>query len=282
MIKTYVSLTKPGILMGNAITAIAGFFLATKGEYQVSLFWMLLGLVLIMASACAFNNCMDKEADKKMKRTKNRALARDAISQTKVVVFAVCLALAGIFVLNSYSTTLAMWTALFGFFVYVILYGLSKYRSFHGTLIGSISGAVPPVVGYAAVTGRLDLAAVLLFSMVALWQMPHFYAIALYRQEDYLAASIPVLPVKKGELVTKIHMLIYVTLFAVSSMAPAFFGLTGPMYLACAICLSLAWLALCLMGFMKNQDTATWARKMFFFSLIVITTLSFVIGFSGA
>lgn len=278
--KTYYSLTKPGIIFGNAVTAAAGFALASRGHIDIGLFLItLFGLSLIIASACVFNNYIDRVADEKMVRTRNRPLVKGLISLNRAVAFAIFLGVLGTFSLAFFTNILATAIAVFGFFVYVILYSFSKYYSSHGTLIGSIAGAVPPVVGYCAVSNQVDLGAFLFFIMIVLWQMPHFYAIAIYRQEDYAAASIPVLPIKKGMRATKLQMLFYVLAFMLASFSLTVFHYTGYAYLIIAFFLGLIWLLLCIQGFKVDNDKL-WARKMFIFSLVIITTLSCVIPFS--
>lgn len=175
MIKTYYELTKPGIIFGNAVTTTAGFLLASKGDIDWWLFFAtLIGLSLIIASACVFNNYIDREIDQKMTRTKNRALAKGLIPVQRAITFAICLGLIGVAFLDLYTNPLTLLVALTGFFVYVVVYGICKRRSVYGTLVGSIAGGVPPVVGYCAVSNQFDTGALLLFTTVALWQMPHF------------------------------------------------------------------------------------------------------------
>ncbi len=277
MIKTYYMLTKPGIIMGNVITTAAGFILASKGSINIALFlWVLLGIVGIMASACVFNNYTDRHHDEKMERTKNRALVKGVISLPKALFFASVLLLVGTAVLVKYTNLLTVGISLAGFFMYVVMYSICKYRSSYGTLVGSIAGAIPPLMGYCAVSNRIDLGAVLLFAILVLWQMPHFYAIAMYRQDDYLAAAIPVLPIKKGSFTTKVHMIAYITLFIATLFALTVFGYTGYWYLLFAVITSLAWLGLSVKGF-KAIDDKLWARQMFRVSLVVIMVLSVMI-----
>jgi heme o synthase len=273
-LRTYFSLTKPGIIAGNAITAAAGFALASRGNINI---WLLLatlaGLSFIIAAACVINNCLDRIADGKMVRTRNRVLVKGLVSVQNAVVFAIALGLCGIFVLARYTHLLTLIVALTGLFVYAAMYTLWKYRSSYGTLIGGIAGAVPPVVGYTAVSHGLDLGAFLLFAIIFFWQMPHFFAIAIYRLNDYAAASIPVLPIDKGMLATKKQMLFYTFAFTAAAVMLTFFGYTGYFYLSVAALLGLLWLRLCFKGFKTDNDTR-WARQMFLFSLITVTVLS--------
>ncbi|NGX38156.1 MAG: Protoheme IX farnesyltransferase [Chlamydiae bacterium] len=278
--KTYCLLMKPGIIFGNVITTAGGFALASKGHFNIWLFFItLMGISLVIASACVFNNYIDRDHDKKMNRTKNRALALGIISSQRAILFAIALVAAGVYLLAFFANLLTVMIALFGFFVYVFLYSFSKYRSVHGTLIGSVAGAVPPVVGYCAVSNQLDLGAIIFFVMLAMWQMPHFFAIAIYRIEDYTAASIPILPIKKGVPKAKIHMLLYICAFMAISSLLTIFGYTGYAYLAAVALLGIAWLWLCIRGF-KCENDQVWARKMFALSLVVVMGLCIMIPFS--
>jgi heme o synthase len=277
----YYLLTKPGIVMGNLITVAAGFLLATQGAFNFWLFFAtLLGLSLVMASACVFNNFIDRSVDQKMKRTQNRALVKELISGRNALVFASLIGLSGFLMLLYYTNFLTLTIAAVGFFVYVVLYSMWKCRTIYGTAIGSIAGAVPPVVGYCAVSNTFDMGAVILFAIMVLWQMPHFFSIALYHLHDYTAASIPVFPVKKGTYQTKKRMVIYILGFIMATLLLTVFHYTGYIYLILAITLGLAWLILCLKGF-KSDNDQKWARHMFRLSLVVITILSLTIPFDS-
>lgn len=275
----YYLITKPGIILGNLITVAAGFLLASKGILDFKLFLATLaGLAFIMASACVFNNYIDRQTDRKMERTKSRALATGLISVTSAISFAFVLAIIGNLILFLFTNLLTVLVAAGGFFVYVILYSFWKCHTIYGTAIGSLAGAVPPVVGYCAVTNNFDLGAAILFAMLVLWQMPHFFSIAVYHFDDYSAAGLPVLPVKKGLLRTKIHMLLYILGFILSAALLAFFNYTGNLYLLVTITASLSWLGLCVKGFTSDNDQL-WGQRMFYLSLITICLICFVIPF---
>ena len=266
--------------MGNAITLLGGYFLAAKGTLNLALFLAsVVGLSCLIGSSCVFNNLIDRVADAKMERTKMRSMALRSIPRKKIITFAVVLFVIGSLLLYWFTNFLALSVALFGFVVYVALYSFMKYTSVQGTLIGSIAGAVPPVVGYTAVKNELDLGAFLLFALLTIWQMPHFYAIAIFRLNDYKAASIPVLPLVKGIFTTKVHSLIYAIIFLGISPLLTIFGYTGKVYLVFSILLSLGWVLISLQGFSKKTKDVLWARKSFKYSLIVITILSLLMMF---
>lgn len=205
MIKQYLQVTKPGIIFGNLISVIGGFLLAAKGNIDYPLFgFTLLGVSLVVASGCVFNNVIDRDIDPKMERTKNRVMVTGLISPEVALVYGSLLGIAGFMMLFFGANPLAMWLAVMGFVVYVGIYSLyMKRHSVYGTLIGSLSGAAPPVIGYCAVTNEFDTGAFILLAIFSLWQMPHSYAIAIFRFKDYQAANIPVLPVVKGISVAK-------------------------------------------------------------------------------
>ena len=280
MLKTYSSIAKPGIILGNAITASGGFALASRKQFDFGLLIATLaGLSLIIASACIFNNFIDRHIDVKMERTKSRALVIGLITAKQAMIGAIFLGVLGSLLLAFFSNFLALALALFGFSVYVVLYSFLKYRTVHGTLIGSIAGAIPPVVGYCTVTGRFDWGALLLFLLIAMWQMPHFFAIAIYRLGDYAKAEIPVLPVKKGIPITKIQMLFYIIAFMMVSFLMTLLNYTGNLYLIATSLFGITWIWLSIKGF-KCKNDQRWARQMFLFSLVTVTALCLTIPFS--
>lgn len=273
-IQAYYQLAKPGIVYGNSITAVGGYMLAANGHVAPrTLAAAIIGLALIMASACVYNNYIDRDIDKIMSRTKKRALACGNIPGRNALVYAMLLALAGSVILALWTNGLALGTALFGLFAYVVIYGIGKRRTVHGTLIGSVSGAVPPVVGYSAVSGSFNLGALLVFMVLVCWQMPHFYAIAMYRHPDYAAADIPVLPVVKGMRAAKLHIVTFIVLFILASSALTIAGYTGFVYMAGVLTVGLYWLYKGIAG-LHTPDDAAWARQMFGYSLIVLLVWS--------
>ena len=271
--KHYYQLTKPGIIYGNLLTAAAGFLLASPHHIDLhSLVLSLGGITLVIASACVFNNYMDRDIDKKMARTKKRALVTKEIPVRNALIFASILGIAGIYVLSLYKNSILVVIGLVGFIDYVFLYGYSKRRSVHGTLVGSISGAMPVLAGYCAARGQLDKGGLIALLILILWQMPHFYGIAMYRYDDYKAAGVPVLSVVKGMRATKIQVLSYIVAFIVASSLLTFYGYTGIIFLVVMTILGLAWLGKGYQNF--NGDDKKWGRKMFLFSLIVIIVTS--------
>ena len=273
--KDYYKLTKPGIIRGNILTAVGGFFLASKGHVNLLLFLaMLIGTTLVIASACVFNNFLDRHIDAAMERTKNRALVNGTISNRNAMVFATILGLLGVTSLALYTNLLTVFVGITGFIAYVVVYGYFKRHSVHGTLIGTISGAASIVAGYTAVSDRLDLGAGLLFLILVAWQMAHFFGIALYRQDDYAAAKIPVLPVMKGIARTKLQVMIYIVGYIISTTLLTIFGYAGIISALVLGGLGMYWLWLGTKGYATAKESPRWGRKMFLVSLIVILSLS--------
>lgn len=273
----YYLITKPGIILGNLITVGAGFLLASKTAVNPLLFLeTLLGIAFIIASACVFNNMIDVKNDQKMERTKKRPLAAGLITEKNAFYYGSLLGVLGLITLFIFTNMLTVFLAFLGFFVYVVLYSYWKVHTVYGTAIGSIAGATPPVIGYTAVANRFDEGAFILFAMMLLWQMPHFYAISLMYLKDYTKANIPLLPIEKGILRTKVHMTLYTLIFIPVAMMLTFFNYTGPLYLVCAFLLGVFWFILSLKGY-YTDNTQAYGKQMFRFSLILITLLCILI-----
>lgn len=277
MIKKYYELIKPGIIYGNLLTAAAGFLLASTQHVNVSLLvYTLLGITLVIASGCVFNNYADRAIDTKMARTKKRALVIKSIPAGRALAFAAIIGVAGFLVLLFFTDKLVTLIGIIGFIDYVVLYGYSKRHSVHGTLVGSVSGAMPVLAGYTAARGHIDSGGIIVFLILSFWQMPHFYGIAMYRIKDYIAAGIPVLPAVRGMRAAKKQVLLYIIGFMVSCSLLTFFGYTGYVFLAVMVLISLEWLRRGLKGFSDSNDIL-WGRKMFLFSLIVILVTSIML-----
>ncbi|MBJ9423781.1 heme o synthase [Acinetobacter seifertii] len=281
MLRKYLFLTKPGILFGNFITTLGGFFLAAQGSIDILLLLLtLIGTTLVVASGCVVNNVIDQDIDTKMQRTQNRALVKKTISPTVALIYAFVLGLIGFSILWFGVNGYAFLFAVIGFVVYVGFYSLwTKRTSIHQTVIGSISGASPPVIGYTAVTHQFDVAALLLFLAYGLWQMPHSWAIAIYRFDDYKNAGIPILPVARSIYRTKIECVIYILLFAAVLNGLYCFGYTNIFFLITFNALTAYWFYLSIIGF-KAENDQLWAKRFFLYSVILITLLSLSFSFT--
>lgn len=278
MLHTYYHLAKPGIIYGNLFSLIAGFFLASRGQLDpLLLAATTLGTALIIGSACVYNNVIDRDIDAKMDRTKKRALVDGTVSVRAALLYASILGVLGTITLVLFANVLATSVALFGLFAYVFLYSLWAKRGTHySTLVGSISGATPPVIGYTAVSGQLDITALLLFLILTAWQMPHFYAIAIHRADEYAAAGIPTVPHSFGIRRTKMAIVLYIMAFAFLLMFLESAASIGTLFRIIMILASVSWLFIALRGF-QAADDKVWAKRLFSFSLIVLTTFSLTI-----
>ena len=279
MLKTYYGLTKPGIIYGNLVNTTSGFLLACVLQETFSLtkaLGVLGGTALVIACGCVINNYIDRGIDQHMQRTKNRALVRGEVSGRNALIFAAALGVLGFVVLLRWTNTPTLLIGLVGLVDYIVAYGYWKRHSPVGTLVGSISGATPPLAGYVAIAGGIDLGAMLVFLLFAAWQMPHFYAIALYRSREYKAAGIPVLPLKKGRRYTKVAIMAYIGLFTICSIMLTIFGYTGYLFAISMGLLGVLWLHKGLRGFAATDTESSdkWARGMFGFSLIVTIALA--------
>lgn len=281
-LRSFASITKPGIILGNLIAVVGGYFLGSRGEWDSTVFLGTLGgIALVIGSAGAFNNVIDRDIDPLMERTRSRALANGSLSPVPALLFASTLALAGFAMLVALANIPTAAVALFGFFAYVVLYSLGlKRTSIHGTLVGSISGAIPPLVGFTAATARIDLSAILLVLALCFWQMPHSYAIGIFRDKDFRAANIPLLPLLYSVFRTKVTMLAYTILFAVAVLALPYFGFVGSGFAWTMGAASFAWILLTAAGF-RSQNNTIWARRVFFSSLWIVTLLSLALVFDA-
>lgn len=275
--RDFIALTKPGILRSNLIATFGGFWLASDWHIQFGhLLWTLLGTMLVMASSCVFNNYWDRELDVKMARTRDRVLATRRLSPTIVLWYAIGLGILGLAVLAIFSGLLAAALGVLGMFVYIVIYTLwLKRSSTWSTSIGGISGAMPPVIGYVAVSQQIDMGAWLLFAMLFLWQPPHFWALGIRRVEEYRAAGFPLLPVVKGIRRTQYQMLPYIALLIPVPILMYTYGYTGLIYMITSLVLSVVWLLMAVAG-LRKQDTDRWAKTAFIFSINYLT-LSFIL-----
>jgi len=232
---------------------------------------MLLGTVLVMASSCVFNNYFDRDLDMKMARTQNRVLPTGKMSPKTVLWYAIILGILGLSVLFIGNGLLAGVFGVIGMLVYVVVYTLwLKRSSTWSTSVGGISGAMPPVIGYVAAAGKVDLGAVLLFAMLFLWQPPHFWALGIRRVEEYRAAGFPLLPVVKGIPRTKLQMIPYLVLLLPIPILMYVYDYTGMWFLIIGELLSVSWLLMALKGF-RSQENEAWAKRVFLFSINYLT-----------
>lgn len=277
MNEDYVAITKPGIIAGNLISTAGGFFLASRGRIDpAALLATLTGVSLVVASACVCNNCIDRNLDRLMKRTCNRALARGTLSVRTAWLYAAILGAMGGTLLVMATNILSVALVSAGFGIYVGVYSLHlKRTSVYATLIGSLAGAAPPVAGYCAVVNRFDIGAAVLLAIFIFWQIPHYYAIAIFRFDDFATAKIPILPVKQGVTAAIKHILGHILVFIAAALMLTFCGYTGYGYFAVTAASGLIWLFIAWSGY-RTTDERLWARKLYIVSILAVFLLSFM------
>ncbi len=265
---------KPERTLANVITALAGYLFASRWHTRwESLTALLVGSGLIIASACVLNNIIDRDLDRQMTRTKKRVLVTGALPARTAVIYAIALGVVGFWALAQTNwLTLAIGAA--AYVSYVVIYDLAKRRSVYGTVVGAVPGAASLVAGYTSVTDRLDTAALLLFLIMAAWQMAHFYAIAIYRLKDYRQAGVPVWPVRHGIKSTKQQIFLFVAAFLAANALLAIYGYVRYSFLALMMVLGGYWYWRALQGMTRKIDDEAWARSMFGLSLIVLLAFS--------
>lgn len=275
-INLWAQAVKTGIIKSNLIPMVAGLMLALY-TYELNfienipnIILATVGSALVIAAAGIFNNLYDRDIDKVMPRTKTRPTVTGELNTRTVLTAGVVFLILGLIAL-AFTTPLAMFLGFLGVFFYVVPYTMwTKRRTIWNTEVGSISGAVPPLIGWAAVAPNIwHPACWALFIIMVIWQMPHFYAIAIRKHDDYAAANIPMLPVAKGQRRTYIQTNVYLVLLMLTSFLflPLSLGLT-----LVSLVLGGIWLWLSFVGYHKMEGK-TWANKMFAFSLIHMMVL---------
>ena len=237
--RQFYALTKPRVTLLAVFCAVIGMFLATPGmvHWRV-LFAGTAGIALLAGAAFAINCLIEQEIDAKMARTRARPLPRGELTSLQTVVFAGVIGGIGMFLLHRYVNALTMWLT-FGTFVgYAIIYTiLLKPATPQNIVIGGLSGAMPPLLGWTAVTGEVAPEALLLVLIIYAWTPPHFWALALYRTEDFTRAGLPMLPVTHGQKFTRLHVLLYTLILIASTLLPFAYGMSGWIYLVAALVL---------------------------------------------
>lgn len=228
---------------------------------------LIVSMSLVIGCGCVINNYIDRGIDVRMKRTSKRALVTEQISAKAALSYGVLLGVLGFTLLTIFTNLITTIIGAIGLFFYLVMYSIFKRLSPIGTVVGSVSGATPIAAGYTAVTGRFDAAALILFLSMVFWQMPHFYAIAMYRRDDYKSAGVPVLAVVRGMRLSKFYIMAYTAAFTVAAASLTLFGHAHYIYLAIVLVLGLSWLYRGVTGFNVRDDIG-WGKQMFLFSLV--------------
>ena len=274
--RQFYALTKPRVVQLIVFCALIGMALAVPGvpslgDVQLALI-ACAGIWLVAGAAAAFNCLVEKGIDAKMKRTAWRPTARGELSDLQALLFAAVLCSAGSWVLYRWVNPLTMWLTFATFIGYAVIYTvILKPLTPQNIVIGGASGAMPPVLGWAAMRGDVSPEALILFLIIFLWTPPHFWALALYRVEDYRKSGLPMLPVTHGNEFTRLQVFLYTLVLFAACLLPFVYGMSSWFYLAAAVILSFGF---CWYGFRlwRNYSDAL-ARKTFRFSLIHLSAL---------
>ena len=272
-IRAFYALTKPRVVSLIVFTAVIGMFLAAPGmvEPQVLLAGTL-GIAMVAGAAAAVNCLVEQKIDALMQRTRWRPLPRGELSPLQTLVFAGALGGAGLWVLLHFVNALTMWLTVATFVGYAVVYTvILKPATPQNIVIGGASGAMPPVLGWAAVTGEVGVEAMVLFLIIFAWTPPHFWSLALYRTEDYARAGVPMLPVTHGKRYTRLQVLLYTLILFAVSLLPYVIRMSGALYLAAATILGAIFLAHALRIHFAYTDAV--AQKTFRYSIAYLALL---------
>jgi protoheme IX farnesyltransferase len=272
-LRQYLELAKPRVNALIVFCAVIGMFLAAPGMVPVDiLFAGTIGIALAAGGAAVINCVYERTIDAVMARTSGRPLPRGEISTVQALAFGFAIGGLGLTLLYQWVNALTMWLTLGTFVGYAVIYTMVlKPLTSQNIVIGGASGAMPPVLGWAAVTGSVSLDAVLLFLIIFFWTPPHFWSLALYRRADYAKSGLPMLPVTHGEKATRLQVLVYTVLLAGVTLAPFFTGMSGWIYLALAVGLNAVFLGYALRLWSAYSDRL--AFRTFRYSIFYLSTL---------
>jgi protoheme IX farnesyltransferase len=272
-LRHFLSLTKPRVVSLIVFCAVIGMFLAEPGMVRPGLLAAAtLGIWLVAGSAAAVNCLVEQRLDAMMSRTKGRPLPRGELTSRQTLLFAGFVGSAGLWILHQFVNPLTMWLT-FGTFVgYAVIYTvLLKPMTPQNIVIGGASGAMPPVLGWAAVTGNVAPEALLLFLIIFAWTPPHFWALALYRTEDFAKAGLPMLPVTHGHRFTRLYVLLYSLILFACALLPFAYGMSGWIYLVAALALNGAFVVYAVRLYVTYSDAL--ARRTFRYSIFYLAAL---------
>jgi len=272
-LRAFYSLTKPRVVSLIVFTAVIGMLLATPGAVPLQILLAgTAGIALVAGAAAAINCLVEQKIDAVMQRTSWRPLARGELSATQTLVFAGVLGGAGLWLLYQFVNTLTLWLTLATFIGYAVVYTvILKPATPQNIVIGGASGAMPPVLGWAAVTGQVSAEATVLFLIIFAWTPPHFWALALYRTEDYARAGVPMLPVTHGKPYTRLQVLLYTLILFAVSLLPFAIGMSGLAYLAAAALLGGVFIGYAVRLYFAYSDHL--ARLTFRYSIAYLAAL---------
>ena len=271
--RAFYALTKPRVVSLIVFTAVIGMFLATPGLVPLDiLLAATLGIALVAGAAAAVNCLVEQKVDAVMQRTRWRPLPRGELGSLETLLFAGMLGGAGLWLLEHFVNPLTMWLTLATFVGYAIVYTvILKPATPQNIVIGGASGAMPPVLGWAAVTGEVSVDAMVLFLIIFAWTPPHFWSLALYRTDDYARAGVPMLPVTHGKRYTQLQVLLYTLILFAASLLPYVVRMSGLAYLLAALALGGVYLGYALRIYFAYSDRV--AHKAFRYSIVYLAFL---------
>ncbi|KEO84139.1 protoheme IX farnesyltransferase [Tumebacillus flagellatus] len=272
VIRAYCELTKPKILLMLAFTSFSAALVATHGSVDFAkLLFMFIGTALSSGGAAAINMWYDRDIDAVMERTQGRPIPRGMIDPEKAFRFGLLLGVLSFVVLYVLVNPLTAWLGLAGYIYYAVIYTVwLKRRTPQNIVIGGGAGAMPVLIGWAAVTGTLSLAPILMFLIIFFWTPPHSWALALYKNAEYTKALVPMMPVVKGPRSTKRQSVVYTVLLFATSIALYFTHAVGALYLVIAVPMNVVFLYATIKMHQEADDTFVWAKRTFFWSLVYI------------
>ena len=272
-IRSFLALTKPRVVSLIVFCAVIGMFLATPDFPRAGIvFFATVGIALVAGAAAAINCLVEQKIDARMTRTRRRPLPSGALTSTQTLVFACLLGGFGLFLLHQYVNALTMWLTLATFVGYAVIYTVVlKPATPQNIVIGGASGAMPPVLGWAAVTGDVSAEPLILFLIIFLWTPPHFWSLALYRTNDYARAGLPMLPITHGPRYTKLMIVLYTCALVAVTLLPFAMRMSGVLYLAAALALGGVFL-LYVVELYRNYSDAL-SRATFKYSIFYLAAL---------
>jgi heme o synthase len=272
-LRAFYALTKPRVVSLIVFTAVIGMFLATPGMVPAQVLLAgTLGIAFVAGAAAAINCLVEQKIDAKMSRTSWRPLPQGELSAAQTLVFAAVLGGAGLWLLVHFVNALTMWLTVATFIGYAVVYTvLLKPATPQNIVIGGASGAMPPVLGWAAVTGEVTIEAMVLFLIIFAWTPPHFWSLALYRTEDYAKAGVPMLPVTHGKAYTRLQVLLYTLILFGVSLMPYVIRMSGVLYLLAALALGGAFIGYAVRIYLNYSDAL--AQKTFRYSILYLAAL---------
>ncbi len=272
--KEYLELTKPRVVALMILTVIVGMLLAEKQLMAFGLyFWGNIGIALMSGSAAAINHYVDRKIDKEMKRTSDRPLVNGRVSAQQALIFAIVIGVAGFAILWFMNNPLTAWLTLGSLIGYALIYTLYlKRATSQNIVIGGLAGAMPPLLGWVAITGEVHPYAFLLVLIIFIWTPPHFWALALHRVEEYRKVDVPMLPVTHGDRYTRVQVLLYTVLLFICTLIPWAMGMFGMLYLVGTVILDVGFMLLAIQLF-RNKDGESVDMKTFKYSIVYLMVL---------